>query len=112
MTEVAENVKEEIQEEPLEENKFMQGDRYDMDLILDIPLNVSVELGRVKMLVNDLLQLGQGSVIELGKSVGDPLEIYVNEKLIARGEVVVVDEEFGIRVTDIISPLERVKSLG
>jgi len=89
-----------------------QKDKYELDLILDIPLDVSAELGKVKMLVNDLLQLGQGSVIELNKPVGDPIEIYINDKLIARGEVVVVDDKFGIRVTDIISPLERVKSLG
>ncbi|MBW1675914.1 MAG: flagellar motor switch protein FliN [Deltaproteobacteria bacterium] len=85
---------------------------YDFDFILDIPLDVSVELGKVKMLVNDLLQLGQGSIIELEKSTAEPLEIYVNNKLIARGEVVVVDDRFGIRVTNIISPLERVKTLG
>jgi flagellar motor switch protein FliN/FliY len=87
-------------------------EKYDMDLILDIPLEVSVELGKVKMIVNDLLQLGQGSIIELGKPVGESLEIFVNHKLIAKGEVVVVDEKLGVRVTDIISPVERVKSLG
>ena len=89
-----------------------QSDKYDFDLILDIPLDVSVELGKVKMLVNDMIQMGPGSIIELEKAVGDPLEIYVNSKLVARGEVVVVDEKFGIRVTDVISPFERVKSLG
>ncbi len=83
-----------------------------LELILDIPLKVSVELGRTKMLVNDLLQLGQGSVIELSKLAGDPLEVLVNDKLIARGEVVVVNEKFGIRLTDIISPLERIEKLG
>ena len=82
-----------------------------LDLILDIPLKVSVELGRTKMLVNDLLQLGQGSVIELNKLAGDPLEVLVNDKLIARGEVVVVNEKFGIRLTDIISPIERIEKL-
>jgi len=82
-----------------------------LDLILDIPLNVSVELGRTKMLINDLLQLGQGSVIELTKLVGEPLEVMVNNKLVARGEVVVVNEKFGVRLTDIVSPLERVQSL-
>lgn len=85
---------------------------YDIDLILDIPLNLSVELGKVKMLVNDLLQLGQGSVIELAKSVSDPLDIYVNDKLIAKGEVVVMEDRFGIRVSEIINPADRVKSLG
>ena len=82
-----------------------------LDFILDIPLEVAVELGRTKMLINDLLQLGQGSVIELTKLAGEPLEILVNHKLVARGEVVVVNEKFGVRVTDIVSPMERVKSL-
>jgi flagellar motor switch protein FliN len=83
-----------------------------LDFILDIPLEVSVELGRAKMLISDLLQLGQGSVIELTKPAGDPLEIYVNEKLIARGEVVMVNDKFGIRMTDVISPAERAQQLG
>ncbi|CAI2717976.1 flagellar motor switch protein FliN [Nitrospina watsonii] len=83
-----------------------------LDLILDIPLTVTVELGRSKMLIHDLLQLGQGSVIELTKMVGEPLEVLVNDKLVARGEVVVVNEKFGVRLTDIISPMERVQSLG
>ncbi len=83
-----------------------------LDFILDIPLEVSVELGRARMLINDLLQLGQGSVIELTKLAGEPAEIYVNQKLIARGEVVVINEKLGVRMTDIISPAERVKQLG
>lgn len=82
-----------------------------LDFILDIPLEVAVELGRTRMVINDLLQLGQGSVIELTKLAGEPLEILVNNKLVARGEVVVVNEKFGVRVTDIVSPMERVKSL-
>ena len=84
----------------------------DLDIILDIPLNVTVELGKVKMQVNELLQLGQGSIIELSKQVGEPLDIYVNNKLVAKGEVVILDEKFGIRVADIVNPAERVKSLG
>jgi flagellar motor switch protein FliN/FliY len=84
---------------------------YDFDLILDIPLEVKAELGRSKMLVNDLLQLGQGSILELDRKIGEQIDIYVSEKLLARGEVVVVDEKFGIRLTDIISPDERVKTL-
>ena len=87
------------------------GETKSMDLILDIPLTVTVELGRSKMLINDLLQLGQGSVIELTKLVGEPLEVLVNQKLVARGEVVVVNEKFGVRLTDIVSPMERVQSL-
>jgi flagellar motor switch protein FliN/FliY len=82
-----------------------------IDLILDIPLQVTVELGRTKMLINDLLQLGQGSVIELTKLIGESLEVLVNEKLVAKGEVVVVNEKFGIRLTDIVSPSERIESL-
>jgi flagellar motor switch protein FliN/FliY len=82
-----------------------------VDFILDIPLQVSVELGRTHMLINDLLRLGQGSVVELSKLAGEPMEVLVNQKLIARGEVVVVNEKFGVRLTDIISPLERVEQL-
>ena len=86
-------------------------DTKNLDLILDIPLTVAVELRRSKMLINDLLQLGQGSVIELTKLVGEPLEVLVNNKLVARGEVVVVNEKFGVRLTDIVTPMERVRSL-
>jgi flagellar motor switch protein FliN/FliY len=83
-----------------------------LEFILDIPLEVTVELGRSKMLIGELLQLSQGSVIELNKLAGEPLDILVNQKLVARGEVVVINEKFGIRLTDIISPAERVKQLG
>ena len=82
-----------------------------LDFILDIPLKVTVELGRSKMAIRDILQLAQGSVIELSKFAGEPLEVLVNEKLIARGEVVVVNEKFGVRLTDIISPVERIEQL-
>lgn len=82
-----------------------------IDFLLDIPLTFKVELGRTKMLIKDLLQLGQGSVIELDKIAGEPMEILVNDRLIAKGEVVVVNEKFGIRVTDILSPAERVRQL-
>ncbi len=82
-----------------------------LDLILDIPLRVTVELGRTKMVVRELLTLGQGSVIELNKLAGEPMEILVNDKLVAKGEAVVVNEKFGVRLTDIISPLERVEQL-
>lgn len=82
-----------------------------LDLILDIPLKVTVELGRTKMLVSELLNLGQGSVIELNKLAGEPMEVLVNDKLVARGEAVVVNEKFGVRLTDIISPAERVEQL-
>lgn len=82
-----------------------------LQLILDIPLKVSVELGRTRMPVKELINLAQGSVIELNKLAGEPLEVYVNDKLIARGEAVVVNEKFGVRLTDIISQSERVEQL-
>jgi flagellar motor switch protein FliN/FliY len=82
-----------------------------LDFILDIPLKVTVELGRTEVVIKDLLQLGQGSVLELDKLAGEPLEILVNGKLVAKGEVVVVNEKFGIRLTDIISPIERIETL-
>jgi flagellar motor switch protein FliN/FliY len=101
---------EELVFEELNENKPSAAHR-DLDFLLDIPLLVSVELGRTKMLIHDLLQLGQGSVVELDKLAGEPMEIYVNNRLIARGEVVVVNEKFGVRLTDIVSPSERIKQL-
>ena len=86
-------------------------EKKDLAFILDIPLELSVELGKSRMIINDLLKLGQGSIIELDKLAGEPLEIYINRKLIAKGEVVVVNEKFGIRLIDIITPLERVRRL-
>ena len=81
-------------------------------MVLDIPLSLSVELGSTKMLINDLLQLGQGSVIELTKLVGEPLEVMVNKKLIGKGEVVVVNEKFGVRLTEVLNPKDRIENLG
>ena len=83
----------------------------DLDFILDIPLFLTVELGRNRMLISELLQLGQGSVVELTKLAGEPMDVYVNQRLIARGEVVVVNEKFGVRLTDIVSPAERINKL-
>jgi len=83
----------------------------DINFLLDIPLVVMIEIGRTKMFIRDLLQLGQGSVVELDKMVGEPMDVFVNGKLIARGEVVVINEKFGIRLTDIISPAERIQQL-
>jgi flagellar motor switch protein FliN/FliY len=82
-----------------------------LDFILDIPMQVSVQLGTARMLVRDLLQLGQGSVVELEKLAGEPMDVLVNNKLVARGEVVVVNEKFGIRLTDVVSAAERVQQL-
>ncbi len=84
----------------------------DIDFILDIPLELTVMIGKTRILVQELLQLTQGSVVALEKLAGEPMDVYVNGKLIGRGEVVVVNEKFGIRITDIISPQERVKQLG
>jgi flagellar motor switch protein FliN/FliY len=82
-----------------------------LDLLLDVPLEVTVELGRNRMTIQDLLALGPGSVIELDKVAGEPLDIVVNDRLIARGEAVVVNDKFGIRITDIISRSERIARL-
>jgi len=87
------------------------GSDRNLQMIMDIPLRVTVELGRTKMPVADLLNLGQGSVVELNKLAGEPMEVFVNDKLIARGEAVVVNEKFGVRLTDIISARERVEQL-
>ena len=82
-----------------------------VDLLLDIPLAVTVEIGRTRLALRDLLALAPGSVVELSKLAGEPLDILVNGKPIARGEAVMVNEKFGIRVTDIISPSERIQGL-
>lgn len=82
-----------------------------MEFLLDISLEVTVELGRAKLLINDMLKLGQGSVIELSKLAGESLDILANQKPIARGEVVVVNDKYGVRLTEIISPMERIERL-
>lgn len=82
-----------------------------LDLLLDVPLEVSVELGRSRMTIQDLLALTPGSVIELDKVAGEPLDIVVNDRLIARGEAVVINDKFGVRITDIISKAERIARL-
>jgi len=83
----------------------------DIDFILDIPVQLTVELGRTKIAIKNLLQLAQGSVVELAGMAGEPMDILINGFLIAQGEVVVVNDKFGIRVTDIISPAERIRKL-
>ena len=82
-----------------------------LDVILDVPITISVEIGRTQVPIRDLLRYSQGSVIELDRLVSEPLDVLVNNTLIAHGEVVVVDDQFGIRLTDVISPSERVKKL-
>jgi flagellar motor switch protein FliN/FliY len=83
-----------------------------LDFLLDIPLEVTVELGRTKLLINKMLQLTQGSVVELDKAAGESVEIYVNKKLMGKGEVIVVNERFGVRITEIISQADRIKNIG
>ena len=87
------------------------GEDINLDVILDIPVTISMEIGSTKINIRNLLQLNQGSVVELDRMAGEPLDVVVNGTLIAHGEVVVVNEKFGIRLTDIISPAERVKKL-
>ncbi|MCW9058324.1 MAG: flagellar motor switch protein FliN [Gammaproteobacteria bacterium] len=82
-----------------------------LDVILDIPVTISMEIGRTKISIRNLLQLNQGSVVELDRLAGEPMDVLVNGTLVAHGEVVVVNEKFGIRLTDVISPAERVKKL-
>ncbi|MBI4849292.1 MAG: flagellar motor switch protein FliN [Nitrospirae bacterium] len=94
----------------LKEEKRQSSER-DIEFLLDIPVELTVQLGKTKMLIKELLQLGQGSVVELEKLAGEPMEIMANSRLIAKGEVVVVNEKFGVRLTDIISPSERLSQL-
>ena len=84
----------------------------ELDMILDIPVQIAVELGRTKITIKNLLQLAHGSVVELDAMAGEPMSVFVNGTLIAQGEVVVVNEKFGIRLTDIITPSERVRKIG
>ncbi|QJD83370.1 flagellar motor switch phosphatase FliY [Cohnella herbarum] len=90
---------------------FAQGEETNLNLLLDIPLKVTVELGRTQKQIKDILELSQGSIIELDKLAGEPVDILVNNKLIAKGEVVVIDENFGVRVTDIVSQWDRVQKI-
>ena len=93
-----------------DESQGVEG-RPELDVILDIPVTISMEVGRTSITIRNLLQLNQGSVIELDRLAGEPLDVLVNGTLIAHGEVVVVNEKFGIRMTDVISPSERIKKL-
>ena len=86
-------------------------DHVDMEMIQDVPVTLSLEVGRTGISIRNLLQLNQGSVVELDRSAGEPLDLYVNGTLFAHGEVVVVNEKFGVRVTDVVNPSERVKKL-
>ena len=95
----------------MQEETDFQPDRKNLEFIFDIPLQLTVELGRTRLSVKDVLQLKQGAVVELGKTAGELLDVFVNSKLVARGEAVVVNEKFGVRLVDIISPAERVEKM-
>lgn len=95
----------------LEESNASEGGSPDLEVVLDIPVKIAMEVGSTQISIRNLLQLNQGSVIELERLAGEPLDVTVNGTLIAHGEVVVVNEKFGIRVTDVISPSERIKRL-
>ncbi len=89
-----------------------QGSReVNLEVILDVPVTLSMEVGRTRIPIRNLLQLNQGSVVELDRAAGEPLDVFVNGTLVAHGEVVVVNEKFGIRLTDVISPAERIRKL-
>lgn len=94
------------------ESTAPQKELRNLDFLLDVPLQLSVEVGRSKLLIKDLLQVREGSVIELDKLAGEPLDVYVNSRLIARGEAVMVNDKFGLRLTDVVSPAERIEKLG
>lgn len=100
-----------VELEEFEETPAVVNHNPDLDVILDIPVTISMEVGNTPITIRNLLQLNQGSVIELDRLAGEPLDVLVNGTLIAHGEVVVVNEKFGIRMTDVISPSERIKKL-
>ncbi|MEO7199810.1 MAG: flagellar motor switch protein FliN [Dokdonella sp.] len=88
-----------------------EGGEVNLDMILDVPVTLAMEVGRTRVSIRNLLQLNQGSVVELDRAAGEPLDVFVNGTLVAHGEVVVINEKFGIRLTDVISPAERVRKL-
>jgi flagellar motor switch protein FliN len=94
-----------------ESTEGTEGKDVNLDVILDVPVTLSMEVGRTRIPIRNLLQLNQGSVVELDRAAGEPLDVYINGTLIAHGEVVVVNEKFGIRLTDVISPQERIRKL-
>lgn len=100
-------------EEAVKDNGASQGgtDQVDLSLLMDVPLQVTVELGRARMTIENLLRLNQGSVVELNQMIGEPLNILVNNKLMAHGEAVVVKDKFAIRVLDVVSPERRIENL-
>ena len=103
---------ESAQFQELREEASAESGDVNLDAILDVPVTISMEIGRTRISIRNLLQLNQGSVVELDRLAGEPMDVLVNGTLIAKGEVVVVNEKFGIRLTDVISPADRVKRLG
>src|SRR5882724_10558322 len=95
----------------LQDEGLPRGRDVNLDVILDVPVTLSMEVGRTRIPIRNLLQLNQGSVGELDRAAGEPLDVFVNGTLVAHGEVVVVNEKFGIRLTDVISPAERIRKL-
>ena len=117
MQEQVESEVDDVEAQPLDElidegSPLPVGDNPDLEVILDIPVNISMVVGSTQISIRNLLQLNQGSVIELDRLAGEPLDVMVNNTLIAHGEVVVVNEKFGIRLTDVVSAAERIRKLG
>jgi flagellar motor switch protein FliN/FliY len=102
--------------DPLTPNENLGGDGaaggdVNLDVILEVPVTLSLEVGRTRIPIRNLLQLNQGSVVELDRAAGDPLDVFVNGTLVAHGEVVIINDKFGIRLTDVVSPAERIRKL-
>ncbi len=100
-----------VEAQPLVDSSASESGEVKLDVILDIPVTIAMEIGRTKLSIRNLLQLNQGSVVELDRFAGEPMDVLVNGTLVAHGEVVVVNEKFGIRLTDVISPADRIKNL-
>lgn len=104
-----------VQIQPVQFEEFdkdnINSNKENIDLIMDVPLEITVELGRTKRLIKDILEFGPGTVVELDRLAGEPVDVIVNGKFIAKAEVVVIDESFGVRITDIVSPSKRLKKV-
>ena len=108
---MAENAGERVEFDSLRGGAVAGTGEVNLDMILDVPVTLAMEVGRTRISIRNLLQLNQGSVVELDRAAGEPLDVFVNGTLVAHGEVVVINEKFGIRLTDVISPAERVRKL-
>jgi flagellar motor switch protein FliN len=110
-TSTAEPAVAKVEFDDLRNDGAAKGGEVNLDVILDVPVTLAMEVGRARISIRKLMQLNQGSVVELDRAAGDPLDVFVNGTLVAHGEVVVVNDKFGIRLTDVISPAERVRKL-